>query len=110
MITHLNQLLVFVLEIAMCAAYVYFGMSRTGSVTQRWGGTLVMVAMAIGLWARFAAPKSVHRLSMPYLALFRGVMFLSAALCYWEADLQKMGLAMAILGITTQIISSFMER
>jgi len=61
------------------------------------------------LWAFFAAPKSVHRLKMPYLAIFRASIFLIASFLLYQTEQKNIAIAFALLAIVTQAVSFFAE-
>lgn len=70
-----NHTLAFGLEIALLIFIGMFGFSLVAGPWLNWGAALVLVAIAMGLWAYFAAPKSTTRLDMPVLLIFKIAMF-----------------------------------
>ncbi len=110
MVKIINQVCTFRLELGMFAAYGYYGLTRQWSFLPRVLLTFLLISAAIGLWAVFAAPKSVHRLEMPYLAVFRAAMFLAAADVLFQTGYRNTAMVFAALAITTQAISFFTEK
>ncbi len=110
MIKSANQITVFVLELIMFITYGYYGMSKQWNFIPRHLFTMLIVSAAITLWAILAAPKSAHRLKMPYLLIFRATMFLFAAMFLLQLEHKNMAIAMALLTIITQTISYFTEK
>lgn len=91
-----NLALALLLEFAMLAAFGYwaFGAAHGG-----WTGAvaaLVIIAIAIGLWAVWGAPKSVRRLKMPGLLVFKIVMFGLAVIGLWAAGQPVWALVLAV--------------
>ena len=110
MIKTINQIVVFFLEIIMLIVFGYFAFTTKWSFILKLLSSIFMVTTAIALWAFFAAPKSGHRLKMPYLAIFRAGMFLLAALLLFLSGNVNLAIALAALVIVTQIISYFTEK
>jgi len=110
MVKSVNQVLVFILEIIMFIAFGYFGFARQWNLIPKLLLTIFIITTAVALWAVFAAPKSGHRLEMPYLAIFRATMFLLAAFLLFRLDYRNLAIALAALAIVTQIISFFTEK
>lgn len=94
-----NLLLAFVLELLMLWALGYWahGLSPVG--WQRWALVVFVIALAIGAWALWAAPKSGTRLGEPWLLLFKIGMFGVAAALLALAGQARWALALAILAI-----------
>lgn len=110
MIKSLNQILVFILEMIMLISYGYFGMTRQLNFSPRLLCTFLFVSVAVILWSIFAAPKSVHRLEMPYLSIFRMLMFSLSAFLLVESGYKIFGMIVFILALVTQTISLFTEQ
>lgn len=110
MIKLINQVVVFILEIIMLITFGYFGFARQWNIIPKILLTIFIIATAIGLWAIFAAPRSGHRLEMPYLAIFRASMFLLAAFLLFQLENKNLAIALATLAIVTQIISYLNEK
>jgi hypothetical protein len=110
MLKSTNQILVFFLELAMLTIYANYGYSMHTNIFIRSAFAILLTLTAIILWARFAAPKSTHRLTMPYLAVFRTTMFLTAAFLVHKLGYENIAILMTAMIIITQIISYFSEQ
>ncbi|MEQ9442509.1 MAG: YrdB family protein [Cyclobacteriaceae bacterium] len=109
MLKYTNQILMFVVELIMVGSFSYFGYQKGNTTLMKYGLAIVIPAIAILLWGYWAAPKSTHRLSMPYLALFRGIMFLVAAYFLYQCNHPKFATILAILSVINQVVSYFTE-
>jgi len=105
----LNQAIVFLLEISMLISLGYYGFSKSWSLLPKTIFAFFLIVFAIFLWAFFAAPKSVHRLKMPYLAIFRASIFLIASFLLYQTEQKNIAIAFAVLAIVTQAVSFFAE-
>lgn len=105
-----NQTITFLLEIAMLISFGYYGMTRSWHFFPRLLFTIVILAVAIGLWAILAAPKSARRLKMPYQTIFRIAMFLLSASLLFQTGQKGIAIILACLAIITQTISYFTEK
>jgi len=110
MIKQVNQFIVFTLELIMFIALGYYGMTRDWSILPRVLFTIAIITMTITLWGIFAAPKSAYRLEMPYLAIFRGIMFLSASFLFSQLGIKTLAITLAALAVMTQTLSYFTEQ
>jgi hypothetical protein len=81
----INATLAFAIELAMLAAYADWGWRLAASTWLRWSAALGAPALAIVLWALWAAPKSNTRLRTPGLYLFEWSMFACAAAALYAA-------------------------
>lgn len=110
MIKIMNQGAIFLLEITMLVSYGYYGITRQWGLGAKLLFTVFILSIAIALWSIFAAPKSGHRLEMPYLAIFRGGMFFIAAFFLFQTGYKNIALLLVVLAIITQVVSLFTER
>jgi hypothetical protein len=107
MLRYVNQLVVFLLELVMFGALGFYGFQKGSGTTTKYALAVILPAIAVLLWGYYAAPKSSHRLPMPYLALFRGVFFLCAAYLLYECGQKNWALLVAALAPITQAISYY---
>jgi uncharacterized protein DUF2568 len=110
MIKSLNQIVVFILEIIMLFSYGYFGMRMQWNSSSRVVFTILFLSGAIILWSIFAAPKSRHRLKMPYLPIFRMLMFSLSAFLFFQSGHKNFAIMIFILALLTQTIGYFTEQ
>jgi hypothetical protein len=81
-----NLLLAFLIEIAMLVAFCLAGWSATRVMWLRLGLAVGLPAVAIVLWAMFAAPRAgKRRLKMPALLIFKAAIFVFAGAAWWFA-------------------------
>lgn len=81
-----NMLLAFLLEVAMLAAFCYAGWVSTPILWLRTVVAIGLPALAILLWAVWAAPKAgKRRLKMPALLIFKLIIFAAATAAWWVA-------------------------
>lgn len=109
MLKSINQILVFTMELVMLGAFAIYGYNHT-TLVNRYVFSFALVAIAIGLWGVFAAPKSLHRLSLPFLVLFRAAMFLTASFLLFLSGYKTLAVVMGVLSVVTQTYSYFMEK
>ncbi len=94
----LNLTLALALEIGMLAAFGFAGLAATEIWWLRWVLMLALPALAIVLWAVWAAPRArKRRLKGPALLLFKVVMFGAAAALLWASGQAAAGGLFAVL-------------
>jgi hypothetical protein len=109
-IKSINPTVTFLLEIAMLISYGYYGMNKPWNLLSRLLLTIAMITAAIVLWGLWAAPRSGHRLAMPYLPIFRASMFLSAAFLLYQSGQKNWAFLLFALTVVTQSMSYFTEK
>lgn len=109
MFKYINATVVFILELIMVGSFAWFGFRTGDSVLVRYILAVALPAVAIALWAYWAAPKSSRRLRMPFLVLFRLAMFLLAGFALYLGNRPTFALVVAVLALVTQTISYFNE-
>jgi hypothetical protein len=80
-----NMLLAFALELGLLVSVGYAVFHSGGP---QWLRTVLAALVPLGvllLWAEYAAPRSVHRLKMPWILLFKIVAFGFAAASLYYA-------------------------
>lgn len=92
-----HAVLAFSLELAMLAALGLFGFRAVDGPWLNIVLAILLAAIAIGLWAYFAAPKSATRLGMPALLIFKVAMFGAGALALWLAGEGGWAIVFAVL-------------
>ena len=109
MLKYVNQPIVFIIELAMLGSFAYFGFQKGNSTLAKYTLAIIIPAIAIVLWSYWAAPKSAHRLVMPYLAIFRLALFLAASYLLYACHQTKLAIILAVLSVVTQVVSYFTE-
>lgn len=110
LIKTINQVSIFVLEIAMLISLGYYGMSQSWNLVPRLVCTTVLIIFTVFIWSVYAAPRSVKRLKMPFLIIFRAALFLIAFYLLYHTGHIHPALIFAGLTIITQIISYLTEK
>lgn len=83
-----NLLLAFLLELGMLAAFVVVGLALGKGLPMRAGLAIALPAVAIVLWALYAAPRAgKRRLRMPALMIFKAVMMGLAVIAWGLAGM-----------------------
>ena len=81
-----NLLLAFLLELAMLAAFCFVGWTLGTATWMKAGLAIGLPAIAIVLWAMYAAPRArKRRLKMPRLLIFKVCIFVAASAAWWAA-------------------------
>lgn len=78
--TVVNHTLALLIEIAVLVSFYQFGRQFFAPLVPGAISGLILVGIAIILWARFAAPTAILRLALPLLLPFKAGMFSLAAL------------------------------
>lgn len=104
-----NDILCFILELCMLASFGIFGTTREWPLLPRILFTIILLAVAILLWAAFAAPASQHRFRMPYLAFFRAGIFIIAFTALYFAGYRTLAGIFILLSICNQALSLLFE-
>lgn len=105
MLKYFNQIIVFMMELVMVGFFAYYGYHRNTTVLNRYLLACCLPGAAIFLWGRFAAPKSSTRLTMPYLVMFRAMMFLVTSVVLYQSGNVPMAIIIAVLAVVTQAVS-----
>lgn len=71
----INHSMAFLLELSVLAAVALFGYRLSDHAIARWIIPVILVAVVVVLWGRFAAPKAQTRLVMPNLLVFKIAIF-----------------------------------
>jgi hypothetical protein len=100
----LNVGLSFLLELAMLAAFAYWGFQSETSVWLKWGlGILIPLAMAI-LWGFFFAPRAKQRLTILPGAVLSTGLFCLAAFALYQAHQPLLAFALALIAIFNRML------
>ncbi len=92
----LNLALAFTLEIAMLAAFAYFGFRATDHALLRWVLAVVLPLLVAVLWGAILAPKAANRLPMVPGVLLSLGLFLLAALALYRSAQPGLAIIMAV--------------
>jgi len=106
---HTNQALMFFIELIMLGSFAYFGFQKGHTVLFRYILAIALPTVGIVCWALWAAPKSSSRLPMPYLALFRVVLFLLASYFLYACRQTNLAFVVAAVSIITQVLGYYFK-
>lgn len=95
----LNNLVSFLLELAMLGALGYWGFSAGGSLPLKWLLGIGVPAALIAFWSVFMAPNSTRRLAWPWVPIVSLVLFLGSALALYSAGAHDAGAVLAVVSI-----------
>ena len=106
----LNEILAFILELAMFFCIGYFGFTKGRTVTSKWIISTICVVIAITLWAIFASPNSQTRLNFPVRLLFELSMFLLASFLLYRLNYSWLSFCFALLSILSVVMAYFFKQ
>jgi hypothetical protein len=96
---YLNQIVAFLLELAMFFSLSYWGYNKGNNLFLKWTFAIVMLLITITLWAIFAAPKSDTRLVFPVRLIFELSLFLLASLAIYKLNYTNYALLFALIAV-----------
>lgn len=105
MLKGLNLGLAFGLELAMLAAFGWFGYRITDQTLLRWALALGLPVIAAVLWGALLAPKAANRLGMLPGVLLALVLFMLAAFALQRTGQPVLAAAMAIAAIVHAVLA-----
>jgi len=97
LLTGTNQLLAFLLELAMLAAFGYSAFVLAPAGWPAWAAAIAIVAVAIVLWAIWAAPTSSTRLPTIPLVIFKLVLFGAASAALAAVGRPMLGVVLIVV-------------
>lgn len=101
----LNLALAFALELAMLAAFAYFGFRSVDHAVLRWVVAIALPLLTAVLWGTLLAPKASHRLAMVPGVLFSLGLFLLAALALYRTGQSTLSGVMAVAAVLHAVLS-----
>lgn len=106
----IHQLVAFLLELIMLVAFGYWGFKSNQSLAMKWAAGIGLPLVAIVLWGIFAAPRSAHRLPLPYQILFSWVLFGLAGYILYQTGPKTMSLLFLSFAFLSGVVAYFTER
>lgn len=106
----IHQLVAFLLELVMLAAFGYWGFKTNQTPVLKWLVGIGLPLIAVVLWGIFAAPRSVHRLPLPYQILFGWMLFGLAGYMLYQTGHKTMATLFLSVAIASGVIAYFTER
>ncbi len=98
----MNQAVAFALELTMLYMLGRGGYQLGRNPGWRYTLAIGLPVLAIALWGYFAAPKSTHRLEVPYLTLFQLVMFGSTAYVWYKSGHQMSTIVFMVIVLLSE--------
>lgn len=98
----LNLAVAFLVELAMLAAFAYWGFNINSSLLIKILLGIGVQAIVIVIWGRWAAPNSEFRLVIPQLLALKFGLFMLASLALYVSG--KQSLAFWLMGVFTSNI------
>lgn len=107
-LTGANMTVGFLLEVAMLAAFCYWGF-RLGAPT----GYLVGIGLpvvVIVFWGLFMAPRAARQVPWPALPIIALMIFLVAAAALFAAHVPVLALLLGVVSIAYTVLSFYLNR
>jgi len=106
----INQVVAFLLEIAMIIAIGYWGFHQGRTSLTKYSIAIVLPIVAIILWGFFAAPKSEYRLAFPLRIVFELCLFAIASFLLYQTGNSKLATWFAVIALTNEIVAYFFKQ
>ncbi|MGP9502605.1 DUF2568 domain-containing protein [Specibacter sp. AOP5-B1-6] len=103
-----SKFLGFALEVAMVAAFLFWGFKQDSPWNLILG--LGIPGVVVVFWGVFLAPRSERRLNGQLVSLLSLVLFLAAAAALLSVGSTGLGIAMAVLAVAQFGATRFLER
>ena len=100
----INAGIAFALELAMLAAFAYWGYGVGEGAIIRWALAIGLPLVAIVLWSLLFAPRAQKRLPLVPGALWSLGLFLLAALALFVSDQAALAIGMASVAIVNRVL------
>jgi len=109
-IRFINQVVAFLLEIAMLISIGYWGFVEGKTILTKYALAIFLPIVATILWGFFAAPKSKYRLKFPLRMIFKLCLFTIASILLYETKNSKIATWFGVIALTNEIIGYFFEQ
>lgn len=100
----INAGVAFALELAMLAAFGYWGYWVGEGTIIKWGLAMGLPVIAIALWSLLFAPKAANRLPIVPGALGSLALFLLAAVALFVTNQTTLAIGMATVAIVNRVL------
>ena len=108
MVRSINAGLSFALELAMLAAFAYWGYT-VGDGLVAWALAVALPLVGVIVWGLFFAPRSERRLSLWPGALLSWGLFLLGAAALWATGQSALAIALALVASVNRVLVLSME-
>ena len=89
----------------MLVIFGFYGYQLYSIAWMQIGSAILLPALVLAIWRIWAAPKSNRQLPLPYLILFRSVLFMLAAYLLYDLGQTNNSIVFGIIAMITQIIA-----
>ena len=93
----------FALELAMLAAFSYWGFTVGGGLVA-WALAIALPLLGVLVWGAFLAPRSNRRLTLVPGALLSWALFLLAAAALWVTGQTALAIALALIASVNRML------
>ena len=100
----INAGLAFLLELAMLAAFGYWGFQGEKSIWIKWGLGIGIPLVAVILWGLLLAPRANRRLNSHWGPLLSLGLFCLAAFALYQTNHPGLAIALAVIAIVNRIL------
>jgi hypothetical protein len=100
----INLGVAFLLELAMLAAFAYWGLQTDASLPLRVVLGIGVPLLAALIWARFMAPKSARRLTGTRYLLLKFILFGLAAIALAVAGQSTLAVVFVVVAVINQLL------
>ncbi len=109
MVRGVNSGISFALELAMLAAFAYWGFT-VGDGLVAWGLAIALPLLGVLIWGLFFAPRSARRLTLWPGALLSWALFLLAAAALWLTGQTALALALAVIASANRLLTLYTKQ
>ena len=109
-IRFVNQVVAFLLEIAMLISIGYWGFVEGKTILTKYSLSIFLPIVAIILWGFFAAPKSKYRLKFPLRIIFELCLFAFASILLYQTENSELAIWFGVIAFTNKIITYFFRQ
>ena len=107
-IKSINLFVAFSLELVMFFSIGYWGFQQGKIGITKWIIATLCFALAVTLWAIFAAPKSTYRIKFPHRILFELFMFTICSAALYKTNNIKLSIIFTITFIISEALTLLM--
>jgi len=106
----LNSALAFFLELAMLAAYGYWGFYGEKSLWLKWFVGMGLPLVVIVIWGFWLAPRAKHRLNITLGVILSSILFLLASAALYQTGQTILAFVMAIVVVLNRALLLFWKQ
>jgi hypothetical protein len=103
-VKQLNNLVSFLLELAMLGAFAFWGFHAGPTTVTKWLLGIGLPLLLVIFWSRFMAPKARSRLTWPWLPIASLFLFLLSAFVLYMAGGQTAAVILAVVAVINSLL------